>query len=144
MAVSKQVSEAYHDVGRRPRALPFGWISDSRPIGLEFERRHHLPLVGFLSSATRIGTGAFTGELITPISTPRHVQILCSSRFSHCKSLSSISFEADSELTRIGSNAFTDSSVKSITIPRHVQILCSSWFHIANHFHRFHLKQIRN
>jgi hypothetical protein len=45
------------------------------------------------------------------------------------QSLSSISFETDSELARIESEAFYScSSPKSITIPRHVQILCSECF----------------
>jgi hypothetical protein len=63
------------------------------------------------------------------ITIPRYVQILCSSCFSYCESLSSISFMTDSELTRIESKAFYScSSLNSITIPRYVQILCSSCF----------------
>jgi hypothetical protein len=80
-------------------------------------------------AVTRIGRCAFEKTPIISITIPRHVQILCSSCFSDCKSLSSISFETDCELTRIESNAFSScSSLKSITIPRHVQILCSLCF----------------
>jgi hypothetical protein len=78
---------------------------------------------------TCLGLHAFQRMWITSVIIPRHVQILCSYCFSDCSSLSSISFESDSELTRIESNAFYScSSLKSITIPRHVQILCSSCF----------------
>jgi hypothetical protein len=38
---------------------------------------------------------------ITSVTIPRRVQILCPECFSYCKSLSSISFEIDSELTHI-------------------------------------------
>jgi hypothetical protein len=59
---------------------------------------------------------------------PRHVQILCSFCFSCCYSLSSISFESDSELTRIESDTFTHPSLKSITIPKNVQFIHGSAF----------------
>jgi hypothetical protein len=63
------------------------------------------------------------------VSISRQSQILCLSCFAHCESLSSVSFEIDSELIGIESNAFLSSSEpKSITIPRHVQILCSGCF----------------
>jgi hypothetical protein len=58
----------------------------------------------------------------------RDIEILCSSCFSFCKSLSSITFESDSRLTRIESNAFSRSSLSSIVIPRNVEILCSECF----------------
>jgi hypothetical protein len=78
---------------------------------------------------TRVVHHLFERTRITWVTIPRHVQILCSYCFPYCKSLSSISFETDSELTHIESNAFYScSSLESITIPRHVQILCSSCF----------------
>jgi hypothetical protein len=78
---------------------------------------------------TRIGDRAFQECPIKSIAIPHHVQILCSYCFPYCKSLSSISFEKDSELARFESCAFYCClSLKSITIPRHVQILCSSCF----------------
>jgi hypothetical protein len=77
----------------------------------------------------RIGPPAFASIPITSVTMPRHVQILCLECFSCRRSLSSISFETESELTRIESGAFSYcSSLKSITIPRHVQILCSYCF----------------
>jgi predicted metal-binding protein len=78
---------------------------------------------------TRIGPGAFKTQRITSMSIPRHLQILSSECFSDCNSLSSISFEVNSELTRIESSAFHGCScLESITIPRHLQILCSECF----------------
>jgi predicted transcriptional regulator len=62
------------------------------------------------------------------IEIPRTIEILCSSCFSKCKSLSSISFESNSRLKRIESSAFSESSLESIEIPQSVEILCSSCF----------------
>jgi hypothetical protein len=59
---------------------------------------------------------------------PSDVEILGSSCFSDCESLSSISFASNSRLTRIGSFAFSNSSLESIVIPSTVQILDSSCF----------------
>jgi hypothetical protein len=47
-------------------------------------------------------------------------------------------------VTGIGDRAFMWAPIISITIPRHVKSFVHHVFHIANHFHRFHLKQIRN
>jgi hypothetical protein len=59
------------------------------------------------SELTRIKSKVFWGYAsLKSISIPRRVQILCSECFSNCYSLSSISFEIDSELTRIESKAF--------------------------------------
>jgi hypothetical protein len=63
------------------------------------------------------------------ISISRQIQVLYLSCFAYCESLSSVSFEIDSELIYIESNAFSScSSIKSITIPPHIQILYSSCF----------------
>jgi hypothetical protein len=79
---------------------------------------------------TRIRSGAFCScSSLKSITIPRHVQILYSHCFSFYSSLSSISFEMESELTCIKSNAFCYCvSLKSITIPRYVQILGSTCF----------------
>jgi hypothetical protein len=58
----------------------------------------------------------------------RDVEILGSSCFSSCYSLSSVSFESESRLIRIESSAFSYSSLESIIIPRTVEILCSECF----------------
>jgi Pyruvate/2-oxoacid:ferredoxin oxidoreductase delta subunit len=82
---------------------------------------------------TQISPRGFESTRITSMLIPHHVQILCSSCFSYCNSLSSISFETESELIRIDSCSFHGcSSLKSITIPHHVQILCSSCFSDCN------------
>jgi predicted transcriptional regulator len=62
------------------------------------------------------------------IEIPRTIQVLGSSCFSYCKSISSISFESNSGLKRIESYAFLGSSLRSIEIPRSVEILCSYCF----------------
>jgi hypothetical protein len=56
------------------------------------------------------------------------IEILGSSCFSSCESLSSISFESNSRLIRIESSAFSYSSLESISIPRNVEIFGSSCF----------------
>jgi hypothetical protein len=59
---------------------------------------------------------------------PWNIEILGSSSFSSCASLSSISFSSNCRLTRIESSAFSYSSLQSIAIPHSVQILGSSCF----------------
>jgi hypothetical protein len=54
---------------------------------------------------------------------PLNIEIVGCSCFSCCHSVSSISFESNSQLTRIESDAFSDSSLQSIIIPSTVQIL---------------------
>jgi hypothetical protein len=75
-----------------------------------------------------IGPHSFADEQIKSITISRHVEVLRSSCFLYCGSLSSISFENDSRLRRIESNAFDGTALGSITIPRSVEILCSSCF----------------
>jgi predicted metal-binding protein len=58
----------------------------------------------------------------------RNIEILGSECFSHCRSLSSITFESNSLLTRIESHAFSYSSLESIVIPRNVQFIDGSAF----------------
>jgi hypothetical protein len=59
------------------------------------------PSLAATLDVTRIGRFDLSRKPIKHITIPRHVQILCSSCFSDCDSLSSISFESDSELTHI-------------------------------------------
>jgi predicted metal-binding protein len=56
------------------------------------------------------------------------IEILGSSCFSECKSLSSISFESNSRLTRIERFAFSNSSLQSIVIPSKIQFIDGSAF----------------
>jgi hypothetical protein len=49
------------------------------------------------SRLTRIESSAFSGSSLQSIVIPRNVEILCSSCFSCCESLSSISFESELE-----------------------------------------------
>jgi hypothetical protein len=62
------------------------------------------------------------------ITIPRDIEIVGSSCFRECKSLSSISFESNSRLLRIESDAFSGSSFQSIVILSNVEILGSSCF----------------
>jgi hypothetical protein len=64
------------------------------------------PSLAATLDVTAIGYYTFASTRITSMLIPRHVQILCSEWFSSCNSLSSISFETDSELTHIKSNPF--------------------------------------
>jgi hypothetical protein len=59
------------------------------------------------------------------------IEILGLFCFSHCNSLSSISFKSNSLLTQIESLAFYKSSLQSILIPRNVEILGSSCFSLS-------------
>jgi hypothetical protein len=78
---------------------------------------------------TRIESEAFSSSSLESIEIPRNVEILGSSCFSCCPSLSSTSFESNSRLNRIESDAFSFASVRSIEIPRNVEILGSSCFY---------------
>jgi hypothetical protein len=63
---------------------------------------------------TRIESKAFSCcSSAKSIVIPRHVYILCSGCFSYCKSLSSISFETESELARIEADIFYNTSLSS-------------------------------
>jgi hypothetical protein len=74
----------------------------------------------------RIESEAFSESSLESIMIPCSVQILGSSCFAWCHSLSSITFESNSQLTRSESWAFDLSSFQSILIPRSVEILCSN------------------
>jgi hypothetical protein len=76
----------------------------------------------------RIELSAFSYSSLESILIPRSVEILSSSCFSSCQSLSSISFESNERLTRIESSAFSDSSLQSILIRRNVRFIDGSAF----------------
>jgi hypothetical protein len=63
------------------------------------------------------------------IEIPRMIEILGSSSFSSCKSLSSISFESNSQLKRIEARALNGTSVRSVVIPSTVCFIASNAFH---------------
>jgi hypothetical protein len=64
-----------------------------------------------------IESSAFSYSSLQSILIPSSVEILGSSCFSQCRSLSSITFESNSRLIRIESEAFSYSSLQSIVIP---------------------------
>jgi hypothetical protein len=59
---------------------------------------------------------------------PRDIQILCSSCFSNCKSLSSISFETYSELTRIESRACKATDLSFVLVPAEASFIVGDAF----------------
>jgi hypothetical protein len=78
---------------------------------------------------TRIESQAFLScSSLRSITIPRHVQIICSKCFSHCHSLSSISFETDSELTRIVAGAFAATYLSLVVIPVSVSFIIDDVF----------------
>jgi hypothetical protein len=103
-------------------------------MGLALAQRHHRSLVGVLSSfAATVGVKqldrrAFENRRIASVTIPRHVQILCSSCFSYYNSLSSISFESDSELTRVGAGAFAVTRLTLVVVPASVLFIAGDAF----------------
>jgi hypothetical protein len=79
-------------------------------------------------AVTQIGHRAFAWSSLTSITIPRHVQILCSSCFSSCESLSSISFETDSELTRMEVGAFAETHLYFVVVPRNTSFIAGDAF----------------
>ncbi|MDR0662005.1 MAG: leucine-rich repeat domain-containing protein [Holosporales bacterium] len=79
-----------------------------------------VPAYGRCCFVTGIAENCFRYTSVKDIVIPGTVQILGSSCFEGCKSLTSVSFETDSQLRRIEVRAFHRSSLKSITIPRNV------------------------
>jgi hypothetical protein len=65
---------------------------------------------------------------LSTIQIPISIEILGSSCFFFCESLSFITFESNSRLTRIESSAFSCSALQSIVIPSRVEILGSNCF----------------
>jgi serine/threonine protein kinase len=59
---------------------------------------------------------------------PRNVEILCSSCFSYCQSLSSISFESDSKLERIEVSAFAGTKLGRVLVPKHIAFVAGNAF----------------
>jgi serine/threonine protein kinase len=77
---------------------------------------------------TRIESSAFSSSSLQSIVIPRNVEILCSSCFSSCHSLSSITFESDSRLKRIDAHAFEQTALRSVVIPPTVcSITCDAF-----------------
>jgi hypothetical protein len=83
--------------------------ASANAVGVDFGSGWHIvlpspfffPSLAAAFGITQFGRRAFDARRITSMSIPHHVQILRSSCFSSCKSLSSISFETNSDLTCI-------------------------------------------
>ncbi len=73
------------------------------------------------ASLVSIGTNAFTRTDLTSVTIPASVTSLGNYAFSECKSLTSVTFEAGSQLESIGQRAFADdSALTELTIPANV------------------------
>jgi hypothetical protein len=104
--------------------LDLGWEEPGTAAGLDSRAGGNIivptsiffPELEATLDVTRIDTCAFKNVLIS-ITIPRHVQILCSSSFSSCDSLSSLSFETDPELTHIEAGAFAGTHLYLVVVP---------------------------
>jgi hypothetical protein len=107
------------------------WVPDSIVMVTAGWHQKHLQFRWLIfesnSRLIRIESRAFSGSLES-IVIPSNVEILSSSCFSGCKSLTSISFESNSRLTRIEFKAFSYSSLQSIVIPSNVSSINGSAF----------------
>ena len=73
------------------------------------------------ASLVSIGTNAFTRTDIVSVTIPASVTTLGNYAFSECKSLTSVTFEAGSQLKSIGQRAFADDpALSELTIPANV------------------------
>jgi hypothetical protein len=106
-------------------AIAAGFPSESRgPIHL----RRVIIQMGVLRFVRAIRSTAFSNSSLVSIVIPRTVEIIGSSCFSGCKSLSSVLIESGSLLRRIESEAFCNSSLPSIVILRTAEIISDSAF----------------
>ena len=73
------------------------------------------------SSLVSIGTNAFTRTDLTSVTIPASVTTLGNYAFSECKALTSVTFEAGSQLKSIGQRAFAGTAaLKTLTLPASV------------------------
>ena len=81
------------------------------------------------ASMTTIGQGAFSGSSLTSITIPASVTAIGKGAFYNCSGLTSVTFEANSQLTTIGESAFYYcSGLTSMTIPASVTAIEKSAF----------------
>jgi hypothetical protein len=59
---------------------------------------------------------------------PSSVEMICESCFSSCKSLISVTFDANSRLSRLEKLAFCRSGLQSIRLPGSLEVICESCF----------------
>jgi hypothetical protein len=81
---------------------------------------------------TRIESEAFYESSLESILIPSSVEILGSSSFSYCESLSPIRIESNSRLRRIEPKAFWKSSLQSILISSTILFIASNAVDIAS------------
>jgi hypothetical protein len=105
-------------------AIAAGFASKKGAIHL----RRVIIWMGALRFVHAIRSHVFSNSSLPSIVIPWTVEIIGSSCFADCESLSSVSIESDSLLRRIEPSAFSESSFSSIVIPRTVEILGSDCF----------------
>jgi hypothetical protein len=77
--------------------------------------------------------GGFSGSPLRSIVIPRSVRVIGQQCFDHCTALSTVDFQADSQLLTIGATAFGHCrSLASICVPRFVERILSGCFVGAN------------
>jgi hypothetical protein len=106
-------------------AIIAGFASESKG---SVHLRRVIIQMGALHFVRAIRSKAFSNSSLPSIVIPRTVEIIGSSCFSSCNSLSSVSIESGSLLRRIESFTFSNSSLSSIVIPRTVEIVHGSAF----------------
>jgi hypothetical protein len=55
-------------------------------------------------------------------------EVICTCCFSGCKSLASVTFDADAKVSRFDGSAFRQSGLTSIRIPSSVEVICETCF----------------
>lgn len=77
----------------------------------------------------KIGDSAFAGSAVKSVDIPAEVSAICTSAFSGCKSLESVTFAVGSKLNTIGVNAFKDCTKLSlISLPQGITVIGNSAF----------------
>ncbi len=81
-----------------------------------------LPIPGTLDgkTVTEIGQYAFCAREITSVTIPGSVTAIDTYAFSYCNSLTSVTFEAGSQLATIGDYAFSGTALESVSFPSSV------------------------
>jgi hypothetical protein len=106
-------------------AIAAGFASESkRSVHL----RRVIVQMGALRFVRTIRSKAFDNSSLPSIVIPRTVEIIGSSCFRDCKSLSLVFIESDSLLRRIESGAFSSKKLRSVCLPGDVQSIAANAF----------------
>ena len=81
---------------------------------------------------TEIKAGAFRGTALTAFIVPKAVTKIGNNAFYECKSLATVTFEAESECIAIGERAFGWTAISEIKIPEVIKVLKKGVFSYTN------------